>query len=59
MAIYVASKLSVRSWQLDMRQSPEAEDMDGIRYQAMANEVVEDLACSVARSRVCELVRSL
>jgi hypothetical protein len=61
MAIYTASKLGVRSWELDVRQWPEAkdvsteeEDKDGIHYQAMVNEGVEGLACSVARIRVCE-----
>jgi hypothetical protein len=35
------------------------EDIVGIRYQATANEGIEELASVVVRGRICELMRAL
>jgi hypothetical protein len=49
----------VRQWPQTKDVSTETEDMNMIRFQVMASENVEDLACMVVRITVCELVRAL
>jgi hypothetical protein len=65
MAIYATNKLRVSIWELFVRQwtdgrdvSTEADDMVGIRYQAVASENVEDFACAILRSRMCKLLKA-